>query len=349
MNLKESRGSYFLRHMEKEIEDFGVHIEIERNLSYHTRKNYLADLRQFKVFLEENDIPAKKDIAGEIIDIDHMAIRAYLGSLYRENLKKVTIARKVTALRTFFSYLQRKGIMKDNPARMIQTPKTEKYVPVFLSVDEMFTLLKAKDPADVIGLRNKAIIELFYSSGIRLNELVGLNMRDVDYNQGLMKIRGKGKKERIVPVGEQAIAALKLYLGKRNEIVKRDIDNDSVEPIFINREGTRLSTRGVARIIDKLVLSSGLRKKVSPHVLRHTFATHMMESGADLRAIQELLGHESLSTTQKYTSVTVGRLLEVYDKAHPRAKEDCNVKNGINKKVKDQSDQDNKQNSSGEV
>lgn len=320
-------------------------MEIERNLSPHTRKNYLADVRQFKVFLEENNISAKNNVTDGIIDIDHMVIRAFLGSLYRENLKKVTIARKVTALRTFFNYLQRKGKITVNPARMVQTPKTEKYIPVFLSVDEMFTLLNAKDLTGAIGLRNGAIIELFYSSGIRLNELVGLNMRDIDYSQGLMKIRGKGNKERIVPVGDQAIAAIKTYLGKRHEIPRRNIEDRLDGPIFINRGGGRLSTRSVARIIDKLVVSSGLRKKISPHVLRHTFATHMMESGADLRAIQELLGHESLSTTQKYTSVTVGRLLEIYDKAHPKAKDDHAGKRGVSETEKGQSDQGNKQDS----
>ncbi len=308
--------------MEKEIEAFGIHMEIERNLSPFTRKNYLADVRQFKAFLDVNSISVKKNDADDAIDIDHTVIRAFLGSLYRERLKRVTIARKVTALRTFFSYLQRKGKIKVNPARMVQAPKIEKYIPTVLSIDEMFALLNTKGSADAVGLRNKAIIELFYSSGIRLGELVGLNVGDIDYTQALMKIRGKGKKERIVPIGDHAIVALHAYLGKRNEMLKRDIKNGPDGPVFISREGTRLSTRSVARVIDKLVILSGLGRKISPHKLRHTFATHMMESGADLRAIQEFLGHESLSTTQKYTSVSVGRLLEIYDKAHPRARMD---------------------------
>jgi integrase/recombinase XerC len=308
--------------MESEIANFGLHMEVERNLSPNTRKNYISDLRQFKAFLDANNISARIDDTQGMIDIDHMVIRAFLGSLYREKLKKVSISRKVTALRTFFNYLERKGKIKVNPGQMVQGPKIEKYVPQFLSVDEMFSVLNSKSPADAYGLRDKAIVELFYSSGIRLSELAGLNRSDVDYSLGLMKIRGKGKKERMVPVGEKAVVALKTYLEKRNEVSPGNIKHGADEPIFINRTGARLSTRGVARVLDKLVMASGLGKKISPHMLRHTFATHMMEAGADLRAIQEFLGHESLSTTQKYMSVTVGRLLEVYDKAHPKARSD---------------------------
>jgi integrase/recombinase XerC len=306
--------------MEKEIANFGLHMDVERNLSPNTIKNYLADVRQFKAFLDANNISAKIDDAESMIDVDHMVIRAFLGSLYRERLKKVTISRKVTALRTFFNYLERKGKIKVNPGQMVQAPKIEKYVPAFLSVEEMFSLLNSKSPTDAVGLRDMAIVELFYSSCIRLSELAGLNRSDVDYSQGLMKIRGKGKKERMIPVGDKAVVALKTYLEKKNEISPGNINNSSDEPIFINRAGARLSTRSVARVLDKLVLASELGKKISPHMLRHTFATHMMEAGADLRAIQEFLGHESLSTTQKYISVTIGRLLEVYDKAHPKAR-----------------------------
>jgi integrase/recombinase XerC len=308
--------------MEREIANFGLYMEVERNLSPNTIKNYIADVRQFKAFLDANNISAKIDDTESMIDVDHMVIRAFLGSLYREKLKKVSISRKVSALRTFFNYLERKGKIKINPGQMVQGPKIEKYVPTFLSVEEMFSLLDSKSPTDAFGLRDRAIVELFYSSGIRLSELAGLNGSDVDYSLGLMKIRGKGKKERMVPVGHKAVVALKTYLEKRNEIFPGDIENGSGEAIFINRSGTRLSTRSVARILDKLVLATGLGKKISPHMLRHTFATHMMEAGADLRAIQEFLGHESLSTTQKYMSVTVGRLLEIYDKAHPKARSD---------------------------
>jgi len=329
LGFEKGRGSYFFRDMEKEIENFGIYMEIERNLSPHTKRNYLADVRQFKLFLDAHAISVKQNDTNEEIAIDYMVIRAFLGSLYRERLKKVTIARKVTALRTFFDYLQRKGKIKVNPAQMVQAPKSEKYIPVFLSVDEMVCLLDAKGTPSAVGLRDKAIVELFYSSGIRLSELVGLNMEDIDFHQGVMKVRGKGKKERIVPVGVQAITAMTAYLEKRHEILKRNVENGLEGPIFISSRGSRLSTRSVARILDKLVILSGLGRKVSPHMLRHTFATHMMESGADLRAIQEFLGHESLSTTQKYTSVSVGRLLEIYDKAHPKARDGHYGKNEV--------------------
>ncbi|HUH66410.1 MAG TPA: tyrosine recombinase XerC [Syntrophales bacterium] len=305
--------------MEKEIADFTLHMEVERNLSPNTRKNYIADVRQFKAFLDANGI-SPTEAAGGRIDIDHMAIRAFLGSLYREKLKKVTISRKVTALRTFFNYLEAKGKIKVNPGQMVQSPKIEKYVPAFLSVDEMFSLLDSGKRTDTTGLRDRAIVELFYSSGVRLSELAGLNRSDVDSVQGLMRIRGKGRKERIVPIGDKAISALGEYLQKRHEAVPSVKKGSLDEPVFTNRTGSRLSTRGIARVLDRLVMASGLGRKVSPHMLRHTFATHMMEAGADLRAIQEFLGHESLSTTQKYMSVSVGKLLDVYDEAHPKAR-----------------------------
>jgi len=315
--------------MEREILNFGLHMDVERNLSSNTRKNYLSDVRQFKAFLDANGMSSEVYGADGIIDIDHMVIRAFLGSLYRERLKKVTISRKVTALRTFFNYLEHRGKIKVNPGQMVQAPKIEKYVPAFLSVEEMFNLLDSKIPTNAFGLRDRAIVELFYSTGIRLSELAGLNGSDIDYSLGLMKIRGKGKKERMVPVGDKAVTALRTYLDRRNEVPPRNMRNSSDEPIFVNRAGARLSARSIARILDKLVLASGLGRKVSPHMLRHTFATHMMEAGADLRAIQEFLGHESLSTTQKYMSVTVGRLMEVYDKAHPKAGGDKNEKEKI--------------------
>lgn len=320
--------------MEKAIEDFARHMEMERNLSPHTRKNYLTDLRQFKGFLDTNRITAEKacldagnaspdagrDGNDDFIHIDHVVIRAFLGSLYRAKVKKVTIARKVAALRSFFKYLLREEKIKVNPAVLVQAPPSEKYIPAFLSVDEMFALLAAPFKQDALGLRDRAIIEFFYSSGIRLSELTGLNMGDIDFNRVLMKIRGKGKKERIVPVGEPALLAMRDYLGKRGELLKGGRENDANVPIFISRSGSRLTTRSVARVLDRYVHLSGINRKISPHTLRHTFATHLMDAGADLRAIQELLGHESLSTTQKYTSVSVSRLMEVYDKAHPKAR-----------------------------
>ena len=304
--------------LKKAIMDFETHLVVERNLSPYTRKNYLIDLRQFSAFLESGDVSGT-DAAGEVSRIDHLMIRSFLGSLYRKKIKKVTIGRKVAALRTFFNYLMREGKIKVNPAEMVQTPKTEKYIPTFLSVDDITALLAVRFSPDFQGLRNRAILELFYSAGIRLSELTGLNLEDIDYVQGLMRIRGKGKKERIVPVGRPALIALQQYLEKGAEVFRRNPDHGRDNPFFVGEGGKRLTPRSVERILDRVVSASGINRKISPHALRHTFATHLMDAGADLRAIQEMLGHESLSTTQKYTSVSVSRLMEVYDKAHPKA------------------------------
>ncbi|MBE9546060.1 MAG: tyrosine recombinase XerC [Proteobacteria bacterium] len=298
--------------MEKAIRDFENHMEFVRNLSPHTRRNYSADLRQFREFL--------KSTGKDGIDIDHMVIRAFLGSLYRRKVKKITISRKIAALRAFFKYLLREGRVKNNPAEMVQAPQADKYLPAFLPVDEMFSLLGVKFKPDALGLRDRAVIELLYSSGIRVSELTGLNMDDIDFMRYLMKVRGKGRKERIVPVGDPALVAVKDYLERRGELAKKEVGNYTEKPLFISRIGTRLTPRSVGRIVDKYVGMSGINRKIGPHALRHTFATHLMDAGADLRVIQELLGHESLSTTQKYTSVSVNRLMEVYDNAHPKAR-----------------------------
>jgi integrase/recombinase XerC len=306
--------------VENAIRAFSNHIEIERNLSPHTKRSYVNDVKQFEQFLLRNGISVRKGGNDNRIDVDQMTIRAFLAFLYRKNIKKVTISRKIASLRAFFKYLLREGRVKNNPAELIQAPKIDKYLPTFLSVDEVFSLVDTTFKPDSFGLRDKAMIELFYSSGVRVGELTGLNIKDIDWISGLVKIRGKGKKERIVPMGGPAAEALKQYVGKRDELVKKKRDNEDDDALFLNRFGTRMSTRSVGRLLDKYVLSSGINKKIGPHALRHTFATHLMDGGADLRVIQELLGHESLSTTQKYTSVSVGKLLEIYDRAHPKAK-----------------------------
>ncbi len=306
--------------MENAIRDFGTHIEVERNLSPHTKRNYLSDLWQFQDFLLSNNISVKRKGNDRLVHIDQMTIRAFLAYLYRQKVKKVTISRKIASLRAFFKYLLREGRVKNNPAEMVQLPKIDKYLPTFLSVDEVFSLVDTEFKSDVFGLRDKAIIELCYSSGIRVGELAGLNVDDIDWTSSLAKIRGKGKKERIVPIGGPALEALKNYIKKRNELRKRNLVTDIEDPLFLNRFGTRITTRSVGRLLDKYVLLSGINRKIGPHALRHTFATHLMDEGADMRVIQELLGHESLSTTQKYTSMSVSKLLEVYDNAHPKAK-----------------------------
>ena len=306
--------------MENAIRDFGTHIEVERNLSPHTKRSYLNDLRQFQDFLLSNNISVKKRGNDRLVHIDQMTVRAFLAYLYRQKVKKVTISRKIASLRAFFKYLLREGRVKNNPAEMVQLPKIDKYLPTFLSVDEVFSLVGTEFKSDVFGLRDKGIIELLYSSGIRVGELAGLNVDDIDWASNLAKIRGKGKKERIVPVGGPALEALKNYIKKRNELRKRNLVTDIEDPLFLNKFGTRITTRSVGRLLDKYVLLSGINRKIGPHALRHTFATHLMDEGADMRVIQELLGHESLSTTQKYTSMSVSKLLEVYDNAHPKAK-----------------------------
>jgi integrase/recombinase XerC len=305
--------------VDQALKDFEAHIDVERNLSPHTRRNYISDVRQFQKFLSDNKIPVERRSGDRLIQVDLMVLRAFLAFLYRQNVKKVTISRKIASLRAFFKYLLREGRVAYNPADMIQSPRVEKYLPSFLSVDEAFTLVDGVFNDDVFGLRDKAVIELLYSSGIRVGELSGLNVDDIDWSSHLMKIRGKGRKERIVPIGGPAMKALRDYTGKRDTMTRSSEDGKS-QALFLNRFGSRLSTRSVARIIDKYVLVSGINKKISPHALRHSFATHLMDGGADMRVIQELLGHESLSTTQKYTSMSIGKLLEIYDKAHPKAK-----------------------------
>jgi integrase/recombinase XerC len=304
--------------MKQAMRDFEAHLAVERNLSPYTRKSYLIDLRQFRDFLGNSDVSGRGD-DEKVLQIDYLMIRSFLGSLYRKKVKKVTLGRKVAALRTFFNYLLREGKVKINPADMVQAPRAEKYIPTFLSVDEVMALLAVHFSQDFPGWRDRAILELFYSSGIRLSELTGLNLGDIDFVQGLMRVRGKGKKERIVPVGQPALIALQQYLEKRAEVC-RNSDQGKDNPFFLGSRGKRVNSRSVERILDKAVTMSGIHRKISPHALRHSFATHLMDAGADLRSIQELLGHESLSTTQKYTSVSVSRLMEVYDKAHPRAR-----------------------------
>ncbi len=307
--------------MERAIEDFGNHLATERNLSPHTRRSYLADLGQFRAFLAENGLlPAGGSEPEQLAAIDHMAVRSFLGSLVRRKARKVTIVRKIAALRTFFNYLIREGRLRLNPAEMVQAPRADHHLPAFLPMEEMFSLLDLTFTDDVAGTRDRAMLELFYSSGIRVSELTGLNLGDIDVQQGLVKVRGKGRKERIVPVGGQALRSLQQYLAKRDEWARKAQAGEGDPPLFLSRSGSRITPRSVARVLDRCALQSGIRKKVSPHTLRHSFATHLLDAGADLRAIQEMLGHESLSTTQKYTSVSVARLMEIYDKAHPKAK-----------------------------
>ncbi|MFC1493697.1 site-specific tyrosine recombinase/integron integrase, partial [Thermodesulfobacteriota bacterium] len=263
---------------------------------------------------EKNNIDAE-DFAA----IDFRMIRSYLGRLYKR-YKKTTISRKLSAIRSFFYYIERNGLNEGNPAAEISSPKQGNYIPEYLNVDDIFRLLEAIEPETPLEARNLAIVELLYSCGIRVSELTGLDVSDIDFNQHLVRVIGKGNKERIVPVGKKALSAVKNYLESTHDLRKKGLNagQSGKNPLFLNNKGGRLSSRSVSTIIKKYVTECGLVNEITPHSLRHTFATHLLNSGADLRSVQEMLGHVSLSTTQKYTHVTLDKLMAVYDKAHPR-------------------------------
>ncbi|MDD3249866.1 MAG: tyrosine recombinase XerC [Smithella sp.] len=304
--------------MEDLLAAFRTFLDVRRNMSEHTRKAYLTDIGEYGRFLQSRD---NSSAHNTVTDARMDTVRAYMAFLYGRKLKKSSINRKISSLRAFYKFLVREGAVKNNPAREIRTPKVEKYIPTFLSVDEAFDLLEASgsDPS-ASGLRNTAMLELFYSSGLRLAELAGLDEDDVHINAALVKVRGKGKKERIVPVGARALEAIRRYLSVTEDVRRELSRKEKRGALFLNDRGGRITTRSIARIVDKITAKSGIGRKISPHALRHSFATHLLSAGADLRSIQEMLGHESLSTTQKYTAVNINRLMEVYDKAHPRAK-----------------------------
>ncbi len=305
------------RMLEKHIRDFERYLRLEKNASGHTCRNYLTDLWEFDAFLREDH----RGMVSHVDEINSLTIRAYLAFLSKKN-KKRTQARKLSSLKTFFTYLVREQILADNPAQPVRTPKTEKHLPRHMSVDEVFAFLDSVPCETMLQARDKAILEVLYSSGIRVSELVGLSRGGIERAESVIRVLGKGGKERVVPVGDKALSSLEHYLEQSEPFCRKrypDIPADRV-PVFLNNRGGRLTARSVARIVDKYVLQCGLLHKMSPHAIRHSFATHMLNAGADLRAIQEMLGHESLSTTQKYTHLNVDRLMEVYDKTHPRSK-----------------------------
>jgi integrase/recombinase XerC len=294
--------------MQELIERFGRHLTDERNLSDHTNCAYLRDLGEFKTFLERH---GGTDVEA-LGRLDNLLLRRYLAELHKRN-QRTSIARKLSTLRTFFRFLVREGVLKSNPAEGLATPKLNRYLPKTLSVDEAHALMERGHGRTLLGLRDRAIVELFYSCGLRISELTGLNVGSLDLRENLVRALGKGRKERIVPVGRKARVALIDYLEARSMPADE-------EPLFLNARGGRLTPRSVQRNLKVRLLKAGVLKDVSPHALRHTFATHLLDGGADLRSIQELLGHASLSTTQKYTQVSVDQLMAVYDKAHPRSK-----------------------------
>ena len=292
------------------LEEFIRHISLERNLSSHTIRNYFSDLSQFYEYLTG---VFKKDtlLIEDLRNIDHVILRAFLANLYEKGLSKSSVARKISTIRTFFNYMCREGNLVNNPGKMVSTPKRGKTLPKFLSVDEADRLLGTPVGEDRLSIRDRAILETFYSAGLRIGEIVAINIEDLNLSEGLIKVKGKGRKERIVPVGEKAVDAIKKYLTTSQLI--------NTLPLFLNKYGKRITTRSVHRIVDKYKKLSGLWD-ITPHSLRHSFATHLLEGGADLRSVQEMLGHASLSTTQRYTHISMDKLMEVYDKAHPRGR-----------------------------
>ena len=286
--------------MERYIEKFIRYLEIEKNYSGNTIINYRLDLDGFRQFLGQSDIES----------VDYLTLRKYLALLKEKNLTTRSINRKLSALRSFFKFLTREGLLKVNPILVLSSPKMEKHLPQFLTEDETRRLIESAAAGDERSLRDRAILETFYSTGIRISELVGLDSEDIDFISGIVKVMGKGKKERIVPIGDYAIKAIRKYLDKRKK---------QSDAVFLNKSGKRISDRGVRNIVGKYIRAASLKQGVSPHTLRHSFATHLLDRGADLRSVQELLGHADLSTTQIYTHLTTERLKSVYDKTHPRA------------------------------
>jgi integrase/recombinase XerC len=300
------------------------YLRYQRNVSSHTLRNYASDLEQFLQYLTHMPDGAPRP-EPELDQIDNITIREFLGTLYRRN-KKSSIARKLASIRSFMKFLSAREAIETNPARSVVSPKQESRLPDYLAVDSVVSLVESPDTGTDPGKRDRAILELLYAAGIRVGELVGLNLGDISLDEGLLRVVGKGSKERIVPFGTRARESLEFYLGVRENSFRKSRSpgprarRPDREALFLNARGGRLTARSVWNIVDRYVGQLAQRLDVHPHTLRHTFATHMLNAGADLRTIQELLGHESLSTTQKYTHVSVEQLIRVYESCHPRAR-----------------------------
>jgi integrase/recombinase XerC len=325
--------------MKDQLAEFLDHLRLNENASTHTVRAYESDLSQFITFVAAHLNRRRPDLAAS--DFNHLNIRAFLGDLHKRGNTRASAARKLAAIRTFGRYLRREGAIDGDPAALVGTPKREERLPAHLGESEMSRLLDMPDTSSPLGRRDRAILELFYASGLRLSELVGVGLEDVNLSGRVVRVLGKGGKERIVPFNRSTEAAIRAWLNDREEIAvapgssllasRRSSPSriretskvmkvrGAVEPLFLNYQGGRLSTRSVDRLVRKYVAACSTRFGISPHALRHSFATHLLERGADLRVIQELLGHARLSTTQRYTHVNAAQLLDAYRKAHPKA------------------------------
>jgi integrase/recombinase XerC len=305
------------------------YLKLERHFSDYTIKSYGADLSQFGQFIagaigrsasSTATLPSPKsmdELDQRLLKVEPLNVREFLAYLYGQNYTKSTTARKLATLRSFYKFLIRKGQLAIHPLSTIRTPKQEKRLPKCLDLEQVQKLLEAPGDGDLLSARDKAMLEVLYSSGIRVSELVDLTFADLDLQEGVLRVKGKGRKERLTPIGSQAIRALQKYFEMRQSAL--GADSNKVDRVFLNKHGQSLSTRSVRRKLDKYLSVAGLDPGISPHTLRHSFATHLLNNGADLRSVQELLGHQSLSTTQVYTHLSTSRMKQVYDQAHPRA------------------------------
>lgn len=323
--------------MLKATTEFLKYLQVQRNVSDLTLKSYREDmdaLMEYLFDLFDERVPTPSELTT-------VQLRGYVAAMHEAGYARATVARRLASLRSFFKFGLQYGWVTENPAKPLRNPRGSRSLPYFLSTEEIGTLLTAPPSADIFGLRDRAILETIYSAGVRVSELVGMNLGDMSLAEGLVRVRGKGKKERFAPIGSFAVKAIKLWLPFRKEILAGNLDthgrsrpiakqsraaklhlkaNPAEQPIFLNKFGGRLTTRSIGRMIEKYLKLKGLDSRTTPHTLRHSFATHLLDCGVDIRSVQELLGHKSLVTTQIYTHLSTANLLEVYEKAHPRAR-----------------------------
>ena len=300
--------------MHAEIAQFLRYLDVEKNASTLTIKSYREDLIDLADFLTEQQ--GKTSLKPD--DVSPRDLRSYVSALHEAGYARSSISRKLASLRSFYKFAQRQELATTNPAKPLRNPRGQRKLPHFLTSDEVERLLNSPPRDEVLGLRDRAILETMYSAGLRVSEVVGLNDGDIDLEEGLARVRGKGRKERMSPLGRFAVAALHKYAYHRERSPKEPTGKNA--PVFVNRFGRRLTTRSVARMLEKYIQLTGLDQRTTPHTLRHSFATHLLDRGADIRSVQELLGHKSLVTTQIYTHLSTANLKEVYERAHPRAK-----------------------------